>query len=117
MNLHTLTEKYGLENKDLDIIVTGLMSQSGLTEIANKLNRVIDEKKIFVVAQAYCKEELGESIEDISPVIVADRISIREQEDPDIQRKQRLNKEIARLKAINEDLMLWEAEQRQRLSA
>ena len=117
MNLHTLIEKYGLTDKDMDAIVTGLMAQSSLKAIADSLDVKVDEKKVFVIANAYCREELGEAIDDVSPVIVADRISLREMEDPAIQEKQRLQKEIARLKAINEDLMLWESERKLKLTA
>lgn len=117
MNLHTLIENYGLTDKEMDAIVTGLMAQSSLQEIVESIDGKIDAKKVFVVANTYCREELGEAIDAISPVIVADRISLREMEDPVIQEKQRLKKEIAKLMAINEDLMLWEMERKIKLSA
>lgn len=110
MQLAQLLQRHNVTQSDLDIIASCMLEGLGLEDTASKLNGKLTLEQVFSVASCYAKEEFESSISEISPQMMLDRMEMNMAKRPDILRQRQLNQEIKRLNAIEEDLLMLEAE-------
>ncbi|MFK4132061.1 hypothetical protein ACI2KR_07160 [Pseudomonas luteola] len=106
MRLENLMLKYQVTPKDLDTISECMLSDKGIFETAESLGNKLTPDQVFVIAKALCLEDHGEKLEDVAPKMMIERISINEQREPDWKCRSDYSKEVKRLNALKEDLVL-----------
>jgi hypothetical protein len=111
MKLTILMNKYSINEDQVDLIASSMMENLDLTETMARLNGILNQEQIFAVASAFCKSEFGEPIDDVAPIMVMERMQINELKLDETKNKINEQKELKRLRAIEEDLILYEAEQ------
>lgn len=110
MQLAKLLHRHNISGRDLDLIAGSMLEQLGLHETATKLTCKLTAEQVFSVASCYAKEEFDENISDICPQMMLDRMELNFAKRDDVERRRRVNEEMKRLNAIEEDLLMLEAE-------
>lgn len=110
MDLSVLVKKYHITDQQIDIIMSCMMEDADLSETISKASLNLNHEQVFAIASFLSKSFFGDSIEVAAPAMLHERMSIQEQNSESNKEKIEQTKEIKRLKAIEEDLLLFYAE-------
>lgn len=112
MKLSQLLNKYNLTEDDLNFLTTSMMEGQSLVKASALLNGKLSPEQVFAVCKWYCQHEFNLPIDEMSPSMTLERMDMQVSKRSDIIRKIEFNKEVKRLKGIEEDLRFLEAEMR-----
>lgn len=108
--LDQLIAKYSISGSEMDVIASAMLEGIGLSEASERLKGRLTKEQIFAVASLYAKEEFEDTIGEICPQMMIDRMELHADKQEDIQIKKRINEELKRFSAIEDDLLMLEAE-------
>lgn len=110
MQLEPLLVRYGINGSDMDEIASAMLEGIGLSETAKRLGGKLTPEQVFALASTYAKEEFEDTIGEICPQMMLDRMELQFAKKDDIEHQVRINDEMKRLAAIEDDLLMLEAE-------
>ena len=110
MNIEELKLRYKLSENDLDAIAAGLMEDISLENLHKLIGSKITKEKLFVAAKLFCKAEFGELIEEMSPQITIDRISMFESGANELRKRNLDHQELKKLRAVEDDMRNFDIE-------
>lgn len=110
MEMIKIMKKYSLNEYHLDIIATAMMEGLNLTETCERLRWLINQDQLFSVANIFSQSEFGESIDELSPAMMIEKIEINESQEEDKKEKIIAAKEMRKRRAMFEDMLLCQAE-------
>jgi hypothetical protein len=110
MQLDQLLIRYSINGLEMDTIASAMLEGIGLEETAKRLQGRLTPEQVFAVASSYAKEQFEDTIGEICPQMMLDRMEIQFAKKDDIERQIRINTEMKKLRAIEDDLLMLEAE-------
>jgi hypothetical protein len=110
MDFSILSKKYGINDDQIDIIMSCMMEDADLTETISRAGLSLSKEQVFAVASFISKSFFGEPIDNVSPAMLIERIAISEENTELTKEKIEQTREMKRLKAMEEDLLLFYAE-------
>lgn len=108
--LDQLLLRHEISPSDMDIIASAILEGVGLNETVERLENKLTAEQVYSVASLYAKEEFEDTIGEICPQMMLDRLELQAGKRDDIELKKRINQELKRFSAIEDDLLMLEAE-------
>lgn len=110
MKITQLLTKYNITENDLHMLVTGMLEGKSLYETSVMVKNKLTPEQVFAVAKFYCFEEFGLPIDEMAPHYSLERIDMQIPKLNNIIAQIEFNKEVKKLKGIEEDLKFLEFE-------
>jgi hypothetical protein len=110
MKITQLLIRYNITENDLHTLVTGMLEGKSLCETSVMVKNKLTPEQVFAVAKFYCFEEFGLPVDEMAPHFCLQRIDMQIPKLDNIIAQIEFNKEVKKLKGIEEDLRFLELE-------
>ncbi|MND11565.1 hypothetical protein D3C87_351630 [compost metagenome] len=107
MDFSILVKKYGITDSQIDSVMSCMMEGADLTDTIRRSGLNLGQEQMFAIATFISKSFFGEPIDTIAPAMLLERMEIASMNSEAAKAKINREKEIKRLRSIEEDLMLY----------